>query len=306
LLAHRLRRGDKLGVVAPSSPVTAETDDQFERGVSYLEGLGFDVVVGEHVRSCTLGYCASPEEKAADINVMFADASVAGIVCAQGGATANACLPHLSWPTIAANPKVFMGISDITVLLNAIYSKTGLVTFHGNDLLWGFGRNPTDYDRSAFSRSLMEGRPGTIHPNGERATVRGGSGEGVALGGNLRCLLKLAGTPYWPDTAGAIYFLEAVDVTPETCDCMVRQLEQIGAFEALNGIVVGHVDGLQGKAGTTQLEDVLRAATAQHGFPILKVDDFGHNCPNAVLPIGATVRVDADRQTIEQVEPFIA
>jgi muramoyltetrapeptide carboxypeptidase len=199
-----------------------------------------------------------------------------------------------------------MGISDITVLLNAIHATTRLVTFHGNDLMWGFGRNPTDYDRSAFVRTLMKGHAGTIEPNGERQTMRGGGGEGVALGGNLRCLLKLAGTPYLPALAGAILFLEAVDVTSETCDCMVRQLEQMGIFEELNGVVVGHVDGLQGKVGATQLEEVLRAVTASHDFPILKVDDFGHNCPNAVLPIGARVRLDADRQTIKQVEPFIA
>ena len=296
MLASRLKQGDRLGVVAPSSPVTPDTDDQFARGVSYLEGLGFEVVAGRHVRSTTLGYCASPQEKAADITAMFADDSIAGIICAQGGATANACLPFLSWSTVRAHPKVFMGISDITVLLNAFYAATGLVTFHGNDLLWGFGRHPTDYDRDAFVRTLMDGRPGTIEPNGERRTVRAGSGEGVALGGNLRCLLKLAGTPYWPDTAGAVLFLEAVDVTSETCDCMVRQLGQMGVFETLNGVVVGHVDGLQQDAGARQLEDVLLTATAGHGFPILKVDDFGHNCPNAVLPIGARVRVDADHR----------
>ena len=306
MLARRLKSGDTLGVVASSSPVTPETDDQFERGVAYLEGLGFEVVAGEHVRSRTLGYSASPEEKAADVNAMFADCSIAGIICAQGGTTANACLPRLSWPTIRANPKVFMGLSDITVLLNAIYAATGLVTFHGNDLLWGFGRNPTDYDRNAILQTLTEGRLRAVDPNGKRQTIRGGDGEGIALGGNLRCLLKLAGTPFLPRTAGAILFLEAVDVTSESCDCMVRQLQQMGVLEALNGAVVGHVDGLQEKIGATQLEEVLLAVTAPCGFPILKVDDFGHNCPNAVLPIGARVRIDADRKTIRLVEPFVA
>jgi muramoyltetrapeptide carboxypeptidase len=306
VLAKRLTEGSRVGVVAPSSPVTRETQGQLERGISFLQGLGLELVVGEHVFSTTLGYCASPEEKAADINEMFADDTIEGIVCAQGGVTANACLPHLSWPTISANPKVFTGISDITVLLNAIYAATGLVTFHGNDLLWGFGRNPTDYDHDAFVRTLMDGLPGSIEPNGERRTIRSGTCEGVALGGNLRCLLKLAGTPYLPDPAGAIIFLEAIDVTSETCDCMVHQLEQMGVFEAVAGAVVGHVDGLQAEAGVTRLEEVLRAVTAPRDFPILKVDDFGHNCPNTVLPIGARVRLDADRQTIEQIEPFIA
>ena len=305
MLARRLKQGDRLGIVSPSTPVTPEMEGQFLKGVSFLEDLGFAVVAGRHVRSQTLGYCASPEEKAQDINAMFADGSIDGIICAQGGATANSCLPYLSWPVVGANPKVFMGISDITVLLNAIYTKTGLVTFHGNDLLWGLGRDPTDYDRAAFVASLMEGRQGAIQPNGERRTIRAGSCEGVALGGNLRCFLKLAGTEYLPDTAGAVLFLEAVDVTSETCDCMVHQLKHMGVFEKVCGVVVGHIDGLQEEPEAIQMEEVLRTATAEHSFPILKVDDFGHNCPNTVLPIGARVRVDADRLTIELAEPFI-
>lgn len=306
MIAQRLRQGGKLGIVAPSTPVAPETEAQLEKGISYLEELGFQVVIGRHVRSTTLGYCASPEEKAEDINAMFADAAIDGIICAQGGATANACLSHLSWSTIRAHPKVFMGISDITVLLNAIHAQTGLVTFHGNDVMWGYGRNPPDYDREAFVRTLIDARPATIEANGERQTIRGGSGEGVALGGNLGCLLKLAGTPFFPETDGAILFFEALDVSSETCDHLFHQLEQMGAFEKLSGAVVGHVDGLQGKVGATQMEEVLRRVTADHGFPILKVDDFGHNCPNTILPIGARVRLDADRQTIEEVEPFLA
>lgn len=79
----------------------------------------------------------------------------------------------------------------------------------------------------------------------------------------------------------------------------------MGVFEKIKGALVGHVDGLQGKVGVAQMEEVLRRVTADHGFPILKVDDFGHNCPNTILPIGARVRLDADRQTIEEVEPFL-
>jgi muramoyltetrapeptide carboxypeptidase len=294
-----------LGIVAPSTPVTPETEAQLEKGIAYLEELGFDAVLGRHVRAATLGYCATPEEKAEDINAMFADAAIDGIICAQGGATANACLPHLSWPTIRAHPKVFMGISDITVLLNAIYAQTGLVTFHGDDVMWGYGRNPMGYDREAFVRTLIEARPAAIAANGERLTIRGGSAEGVALGGNLGCLLKLAGTPFFPETAGAILFFEALDATSETLDHLFQQLEQMRIFDKVNGAVVGHVDGLQGQVGVAQMEEVLRRVTADYTFPILKVDDFGHNCPNTILPIGARVRLDADRQTIEEVEPFL-
>jgi muramoyltetrapeptide carboxypeptidase len=193
-----------------------------------------------------------------------------------------------------------VGISDITVLLNAIHHKTGLVTFHGDDVMWGFGRHPTAYDRQEFIACLMDARIGEVAANRERRTIRGGAAEGKLLGGNLLCLLKLAGTPYWPDFAGAIFFVEALNITPEACDYQFRQLEQMGVFDAIQGAIVGYVDGLQKDENAThQMEDVLLDVTSRYGFPILKVNDFGHNCPNTVLPVGGRVKVDADRQTVE-------
>jgi muramoyltetrapeptide carboxypeptidase len=300
LIPTRLKAGDTIGIVSPSTPVTDELSEQFRRGVEFLGGLGFRLVIGEHVRSKTLGYAASPQEKAEDINRMFADEAIKAIICSQGGATANACLPYLSWDAIRDNPKIFVGISDITVLLNAIHHKTGLVTFHGDDVMWGFGRHPTAYDRQEFIACLMDARIGEVAANRERRTIRGGAAEGKLLGGNLLCLLKLAGTPYWPDFAGAIFFVEALNITPEACDYQFRQLEQMGVFDAIQGAIVGYVDGLQKDENAThQMEDVLLDATSRYGFPILKVNDFGHNCPNTVLPVGGRVKVDADRQTVE-------
>ena len=245
IIPMRLKAGDAIGVVSPSTPVTDELDEQFRRGVDFLESLGLRPVIGEHVRSKTLGYAASPQEKAEDINRMFADASIKAIICSQGGATANACLPYLSWGVIQENPKIFLGISDITVLLNAIHHKTGLVTFHGDDVMWGFGRHPTVYDRQEFIARLMAAQIGEVTPSREHRTVRGGTAEGKLLGGNLLCLLKLAGTPYWPDFKDAILFVEALDITPEACDYQFRQLEQMGVFDAIHGVIVGYIDRLQ-------------------------------------------------------------
>ncbi len=300
LIPTRLKAGDAVGIVSPSTPVTGDLEGQFRRGVEFLESLGLKPVIGEHVRSKTLGYAASPQEKAEDINRMFGDEAIKAIICSQGGATANACLPYLDWDAIRHNPKVFLGISDITVLLNAIHRKTGLVTFHGDDVMWGFGRRPADYDRQEFIARLMDARLGEVAANRQRRTVRGGTAEGKLLGGNLLCLLKLAGTPYWPDFTGAIYFVEALNITPEACDHQFRQLAQMGVFDAIRGVIVGYVDGLQkGDSVLLQMEDILLRVTADYDFPILKVNDFGHNCPNTILPVGGRVKIDADRQVIE-------
>jgi muramoyltetrapeptide carboxypeptidase len=299
MLPPKLTPGDTIGVVSPSTPVEPD-NPQLANGVRFLESLGFKVLLGEHVFSNTLGYAASPTEKAADLMSMFGDPAVRAIICSQGGDTANACLPYLDWQVIRDNPKIFLGISDITVLLNAIYTKTGLVTFHGNDVMWGFGRHPTAYDRQEFLARLVEGKIGEVTPAGPRKTMRSGRAEGRLLGGNLRCLLKLAGTPYLPDFSGAILCLESLGFEPAACDCMFRQLQQMGVFDQVAGVIVGYIDGVDNLPDATlHLEDVLLNVTQDYRFPILKANDFGHNCPNTTLPVGVRVRMDANEQEIE-------
>jgi muramoyltetrapeptide carboxypeptidase len=306
IIPRKLSLGDAIGIVSPSTPVTPDLTGQFKNGVAFLETHGFKVVVGKHVYSATLGYAASPHEKAEDINQMFADTSIRAIVCSQGGATANACLPYLKWDMIEKSPKIFLGISDITVLLNAIHCKTGLVTFHGNDLLWGFGRNPTLYDEQEFIGRLIDGKLGVIPAHRERQTIRRGVAEGKLLGGNLHCLLKLAGTPYFPDFTGAILFVEAIGIKPEECDHLFQQIKQIGVFDQIQGAMIGYIDGLQNdEKAVMQMEEVLLHVTAEYGFPILKTDDFGHNCPNTVLPVGGQARIDADKHTIEILDRYV-
>ena len=298
--------GDAIGIVAPSNPVTSDLEVQFTAGVTFLETLGFHIVIGQHVPSTSWGYAASPQEKADDLNRMFADPAVHAIVCAQGGTTANACLPHLDWNVIRANPKILLGISDITVLLNAITHTTGLITFHGNDVLWGFGRQPTPYDVNEFKRCLMAGAIGLIPPNAPRKTVRGGAAEGKLWGGNLNCLQKLIGTPYFPDLTDAILFIEALNIIPERCDPLFHQLLHMGIFDRVRGVVIGFNDGLQNDPDAThQMEEILVRITSGYAFPVLKVNDFGHNCPNTVLPVGGNARLDADAHTLEITAPVV-
>ncbi len=304
MLPSRLTPGNTIGIVAPSTPVTPDFEAQFTAGIAFLENLGFQVMVGRHVASTRWGYTAAPQEKADDLNRMFADPAIHAIICAQGGATANACLSYLDWDTIRANPKIVLGISDITVLLNAMTHMTGLITFHGNDVMWGFGRQPTPYDVDEFKRCLMTGSIGPIPPNGPRKTMRGGTAEGTLWGGNLDCLQKLLGTPYFPDFTDAILFIESIGITPEKCDYLFHQLLHTGVFDQIRGVVIGFIDGLQNKPDAThQMEDILVRITADYTFPVLKVDDFGHNCPNTVLPVGGRARLNADAQTLEIIEP---
>ncbi len=110
----------------------------------------------------------------------------------------------------------------------------------------------------------------------------------------------MTGTPYFPDFSNAILFVEALTTQPEECDFMFNRLKQIGIFDQIQSAMVGYIDGLRNNPDASiQMEDVLLNVTAEYSFPILKVDDFGHNFPNTTLPVGGRVRVDADRQEME-------
>jgi muramoyltetrapeptide carboxypeptidase len=306
IIPHRLIPGDTVGVVAPSDPVLPQQENNLQMGVQYLQDMGFQVKCGAHIHANTLGYAATPGEKADDINHMFADPKVKAIICAQGGDTANAPLNLINWEVVQRNPKIFLGLSDITVLLNAIYHRTRLITFHGNDILWGFGNNLVEYERSEFIRTLIDAEIGPIPPHGRRTTIRGGQGSGKLLGGNLHCLLKLAGTPYWPDFTGAILFLEAYEISASACHTAFLQLQHMGVFDQIHGAVVGYIYSMQhNNEPRPHMEDVLLEVTRDNHFPILKMNDFGHVCPNTVLPVGGEVFLDATILSLELLTPVV-
>lgn len=306
ILPHKLSPGDTIGVIAPSDPVLPDQVGKLKAGIAYLEALGFKVKTGTFLTANTLGYAATPQEKAEDLNQMFADPKINAIMCAQGGDSANAPLNLIDWETVRQNPKIFLGLSDITVLLNAIHHHTGLVTFHGNDMLWGFGNNLDDYERREILRTLVDGLVGPIPPNRTRVCLRSGQAQGKLLGGNLRCLLKLAGTPHWPDFTNAILFVEAYEISPTACHTAFHQLGQMGIFHQIRGAVVGYIYSMQHRnTPRPHMEDVLLEVSQDFHFPILKMNEFGHNCPNTVLPVGGEVYLDADQGSLTVTSPIV-
>lgn len=293
----KLQVGDTIGIVSPSDPIKKETFEQLENGIKVLNGLGFKILRGKHLSS------SNPKEKAEDINAFFADKNVKAIICTQGGDSAEKTLPYIDWKIVKNNPKIFLGISDISVFLNAINHKTGLITFHGNDICYGFGRNPSKYDIDEFKKILIDGKTGEINHNRERKTIRSGKAIGKILGGNLRCLLKLSDTEYWPDFKDSILILEAYRIDKEKCLEYFKRLKEKNVFDKISGVIVGFIYGMQEEnPASEQMEDLLLEFTKNYNFPILKINDFGHNCPNTTIPIGCKIELNADNKTIKIIE----
>jgi muramoyltetrapeptide carboxypeptidase len=300
MIPYRLKIGDTIGIVSPSDPIPHERKEYLENSIRYLQEFDFEVKAAKNALKKSL----TPKEKGEDINEMFSDTDVKAVLCSYGGNTAEQCLDYIDWKNVEKNPKIFIGFSDNTVPINAIHKKTGLVTFHGPDLISGFGE-PSDYFVDEFCNRLVKGKIGKIPQNKERKCVRPGIAEGELVGGNVRCLLKLADTEYWPDMKDSILFLESYTATPQKSEKYFNRLMNLDVFDKINGAAIGYVYGLQAteeRLKLEQMEKTLDRITKDYNFPILKVNDFGHFTPNTVLPVGTKARIDADKEEIEILE----
>ena len=243
----RLEPGQTIGVVAPA--YTIDEDDRIQAGVETVELLGFRVKPGQHLFRRHGYFAGTDQERAADLNAMFADPEVAGIICLRGGYGASRTLPYLDFELIRRNPKPLIGYSDITTLLNPIQRLTGLVTFHGPIAaqtytpytLASFGKfcRPRSADSCSPNRRRSRPGPGGSSDRTGRATLVPGVARGRLVGGNLTLLAHLAGTPYAPDYAGAILFLEDVKESIYRIDRMLTQLWLAGSLQQVAGIVFG-------------------------------------------------------------------
>jgi muramoyltetrapeptide carboxypeptidase len=284
-----LRPGDRVGVCAPSGAVDLE---RLDRGLEALRALGFEIVMGDAVRSRSRFTAGTIEERVRDLKVLWADDSVKGIVCARGGAGAGWILPRLDAEVMIATPKVFMGYSDIT-FLHLILNGHGLVTFHGpmvaQDIVEG------RYEEASFRAALFgEGKPYATGPD-DILALRPGTAEGRLQGGCISILASAAGTPWAirPDPEGTILFLEDKDEKPYRLDRALLQLRASGVFANARGIVFGDMQGCSPSHGADYtLQDVVLDALAGIDVPIAIGLSSGHTRnPNVTLPFGVRARL---------------
>lgn len=300
----RLAPGDTVGLVLPATEAMSEDEIQFAR--EQMEAIGFHVVVGAHAYDKWGYFAGHDRDRADDINRMFADDRIAGIVCYTGGWGSPRVLPYLDFDLIARKPKVFIGYSDITALLNPIHQRTGLVTFHGP--VGGSTFDP--YTLENFKRVVMTPetagllasppkKPDELIDRTNRIVkLAPGKASGRLAGGNLTMIATLMGTPYELDTTGAILFLEDVDEELYRIDRMLTQLALGGEFAHISGFVFGRCTNCTFKGPTFSLEEILRDRFASLPVPAISGLSFGHLEQKLVMPIGIQATLDADAGTV--------
>ena len=296
MLANKLKIGDTIGVIAPDKAARREDKEDLENATKYFESLGLKVKYGKCLFSED-NYCAgTPKERAEDLNNMFSDKEVKAIFTVKGGDMVNGILPYIDFENIKNNPKILLGMSDITVLLCAINKMTELITFHCQDYVW-FGKDEvTDYDKNEIIDKLFNGNK-TIIPYEERQFIdfKNEEVKGKIYGTNIISLLKLVGTPYIPNLENAVLFLEGFHSDIIQWNSMLEQYNQMNAFN--KAIVFGYIYQLQHiEENKYSIVDELRKINSS--VPVVKTNDFGHIHANSIVPIGAEVTINANEQTI--------
>jgi muramoyltetrapeptide carboxypeptidase len=311
----RLRRGDTVALIEPAG--FSDNMTQVEQVRATVVGMGLVPLVGRNV-TARYGYLAgTDQQRADDLNAAYANPDVRAVFAVRGGWGCARILPLLDWKTIAANPKLLIGFSDITALHLAFAARAGFPTIHGPNAanswpatswnsLWKLAfsgetpifRNP---DVTALDPLQQERwRTTTISP---------GKAAGTLVGGNLTVLSALVGTPWLPDCNGKILFLEDTGEAEYRVDRMLTQLALAGILSKVAGVVFGQCTrcsiGVLDYQGFT-IPQVLQQHLGSLGVPVFSGANIGHISDQLSIPVGVRAEIDAAEGSIRILEPAVA
>ncbi len=312
-----LRAGDTIAFVAPAGKLDRE---RMERAREKLEAMGFVVKVPDNLYR-SRGYLAGEDrERADELMAAFRDPRVKAIFPGTGNYGSTRILDWLDYDAIRRHPKIFIGFSDITALHLAIQKKTGLITFHSPNPMFGLGSPDGLHPFTAayFWRALLreaylddKGKP---LPGGyaieipddvpQLRTIRPGVARGRLTGGNLSLVIALMGTPYEIETRGRILFLEDVGERPYRIDRYLSQLRLAGKLDGVAGVILGQFRDCEPKEGeeSLSLDDVFADYFGGLNVPVIANFPVGHSRYNVTLPLGAMVEIDADTKRVTILE----
>ncbi|MEW6220583.1 MAG: LD-carboxypeptidase [Thermodesulfobacteriota bacterium] len=295
--APRLSPGDTVGIVAPAGPLAAR--QELTAGLELLARHGYRVQLAPGLLAAG-GYLAgTDQERAAGFMALATDPAVRAVVALRGGYGCLRLLPLLPFRTLARQPKIYVGFSDLTVLLTAILARTRLVTFHG-PMATGLPRLGPD-DLAAWLATLASPLPPVLTADSLRILVPGHA-QGRLLGGNLTNLVHLVGTPWELSFRGAILFLEDVHEATYRVDRLLTHLAASGRLQGLAGLILGEFVSCGEMA---KIEARACELVAGMGIPVWSGLPVGHGGKNRILPLGVRVEMDAAAGALRFLEPCL-
>lgn len=314
LVPEALKEGDTIGIVSPASAIFES--EPYTIAKESFEAMGLKVKFGKNTRNRYGHLAGTDEERAEELNEMFRDKSVKAIIALRGGSGSARILNKLDYDLIKANPKIFIGYSDITALHLAIFEKTGLVTFHGpvavstwNSFSYGHLKDLL-FNKKALTFSNIQNKGDELVNTKNRIrTITPGIAKGQLLGGNLSVLTGIMGSEYFPeDWKGKILYIEDIGEKIYAVDRMMTQIQLGGVLDQISGFVFGKCtdcDPGGSGYGSLTLEEVIDHYIKPLGIPAFSGAMIGHIDDNITIPNGIEAEMDAEKGTIKLLNPAV-
>jgi muramoyltetrapeptide carboxypeptidase len=306
LKPKKLQNGEVIGVISPAS--SPQDPALVERGVNYLESLGYRVEVGKSVGKIE-GYLAgSDSERVADIHEMFKNKHVKAIFSLRGGYGSARLVDKIDYDLVRKNNKIFVGFSDITVLQLAFYYKAGIISFAGPMVATNFAGDFNSFSEEFFWDLITKNRKiGKLkNPEQEKFfVVNKGRGEGKLIGGNLSSLTSLLGSKFLPTFRNSILFLEEVNEPPYKIDRMFNQLRLARILSQVKGVILGRFVNCyetDKTKNTLSLNEIIVNYFKNLKIPVIYNVKHGHISELITLPVGLNTKVNATKGFIEVTE----
>ena len=291
-----VKKGDIIGLVAPAGPLINK--DNFTAGIQILENKGFKVKFNQKLLNAK-GYLAgSDQERADEFNRLWSDPEVKGLVAARGGYGCLRMIDLIDMKQIGRHPKILIGFSDLTVLLNAIYKKTGLVTYHGPVVT-----TLASIDKKSHTSffNVLTGNPLKLIKPSRIKIINGGKANGILMGGNLTTLAQMVGTPHEIPWTDIILFIEDTGESPYRLDRLLTHLNMAKRLQKINGLILGTFTDDAKKESSILRKTVhgrIIELLKDMNIPIWANFPTGHCRRNLTLPIGVKVEMDSSAGTV--------
>lgn len=314
ILPKKLKTGDKVAVVAPAMSLAIVNKQTREIANQRFKDLGLELVFGKHTEESDMFLSSSVESRIEDFHEALRSPEIKAVISVIGGFNSNQLLKYIDWDLIKKNPKVFLGYSDISALQNAIFAKTGLVTYSGPAYSTFGQKLYFDYTLEYFKKCLFENSDFEISPsevwtnddlwwenqdnrnpipNLGPYVINEGKSEGTILGANLCTFNLLQGTEYFPNLKDSILFLEDDEnATVELFDRDLQSLIHQPGFEGVKGLVMGRFEN-KSKITKEKLTAIIKSKKELAGIPVIADVNFGHTQPMITFPIGGEARINA-------------
>lgn len=314
MIPAKLKKGDEIRIIAPSSSFQVLKSEQIKTSEGRLKELGFKVTYGKHLDEMDEFDSSSIESRISDLHDAFSDQNVKAVLCTIGGFNVNQLLKYIDYDQIRNNPKIFCGYSDITAIATAMYVKAGLITYSGPGFASFSMQKGFEYTMEYFVKCLTEEKAFTAEPsemwsddlwfhdqenrefinNEGPMIINEGKSEGTIIGGNLCTLNLLQGTEYMPSLKDSILFIEDdYEVHPKTFDRDLQSLLHLPDSDGIKAVLIGRFQK-ETNMSDSLLRKIISSKKELHGIPVIANVNFGHVSPIFTFPIGGTAKVEAE------------